>query len=146
MRFKSFTTRLSFSISIASVIIYGIIISYSTTNSYNKDIQTVEEELFLAANNFALEISEKLESPLFLSQTLSNIFASQLENNLSSLSRDNVNSMLKKMLTENSFFLGIGTVWEANAFDNKDDVFIGTEGHDKSGVLFHTGAETGRTN
>ena len=49
------------------------------------------------------------------------------------VTRDDVNSILKSVLNENPRFVGTYTCWEPNAFDGKDDQFKGKPGHDETG-------------
>jgi hypothetical protein len=44
-----------------------------------------------------------------------------------------MNAMLKNILSENPDFLGIWTIWEPNALDENDSMYIDTEGHDGTG-------------
>ncbi|MGQ9658570.1 MAG: methyl-accepting chemotaxis protein [Thermochromatium sp.] len=52
---------------------------------------------------------------------------------MSFYSRDDINYMLKSLLSENQEFLGIYTGWEPNAFDGRDADFANTPGTDASG-------------
>ena len=50
-----------------------------------------------------------------------------------SLSRDDVNALLRGMLVDNPSFVGTYTLWEPNAFDGRDVDHASTPGHDATG-------------
>lgn len=47
--------------------------------------------------------------------------------------REHANLLLKSVLNAHPEFAGVGSVWEANAFDQKDAEYVGKNGHDASG-------------
>jgi len=49
------------------------------------------------------------------------------------IDREQVNGLLKTILSENAKFIGIGTAWEPNAFDELDTGYANEPGHDDSG-------------
>jgi PAS domain S-box-containing protein len=49
------------------------------------------------------------------------------------MGRSQVNAMLKKIAEENPSFLATYTLWEPNAFDGFDNIYVGTEGTDETG-------------
>jgi methyl-accepting chemotaxis protein len=48
-------------------------------------------------------------------------------------SREVADQLIRSVLEAHPEFTGIGTVWEANAFDGKDSEYAGKPGHDASG-------------
>jgi len=83
------------------------------------------------AGQEAFSIKSFLELGVDSARTISGTFKGLKESNL--LTRENANAILKQVLIDNPFFVGVWTCWEPNAFDGKDKDFVNTEGHDSTG-------------
>jgi len=75
------------------------------------------------------EVEIALDSARTLSQTLSVVKSASGV----AMTRDEVNAILKRILEENSSFLGVYTCWEPDAFDGKDNIYKNKLYHDSTG-------------
>lgn len=83
------------------------------------------------AQNYANEIMAELEEPLVAARNTSYILEALV--NQGSSSRDEVNALMKNLLTNNTEFLGTWVIFEPNAFDGKDSEYANTDQHDVTG-------------
>jgi methyl-accepting chemotaxis protein len=87
----------------------------------------------------AVNIEAELEFALDTARTLAQAFqATKLKSNgevgdASTLTREEVNAILRNVLDQNPHFVGVYTLWEPNAFDGKDVEYANTEGSDAAG-------------
>ena len=132
MKFKSFKSKLVFSIGIASVLIFGFVIAYAATTSRRNATISAKNELHFLAEKYAMKIEAEIEIAMITSNTMASTFVSLKRNN-TTIDRAAVNNILTEILANQPSFLGTYTLWEPNAFDNKDNDFINTEGHDNTG-------------
>ncbi len=79
-------------------------------------------------------IANQIETKLETTRTLAKTFAAikNPENRLE-LSRTDVISMLRNILAQSNDVINLYTIWESNAFDGKDSLFINRPGYDKTG-------------
>ena len=123
------------------IVTAGIIILFSALSMRDEALQAREKALQQAkqiagevAGQHAQHVKALLEVPLdaarTLAQTLSGIHKTDVG---LELDREEVNGILRTVLEENPDFLGIGTCWEPNAFDNMDRGYRNAEGHDETG-------------
>lgn len=83
------------------------------------------------ALNQADDIAGRINVALFAARDLAaQLLALKTENKAE---RDQANLLLKSVLNAHPEFAGVGSVWEANAFDQKDSEYAGKPGHDASG-------------
>ncbi len=135
MKFKSFKTKLTLSISIAAIVIYGFIITYSVVSSRQAAKENAGSEMLLLAEKYGMEIVAEIEIALDATHTLASAFSALTFDTRENLGRDAINGILKQVLNDNPTFLGVCTLWEPNAFDGKDSSFVGKTGHDETGRL-----------
>ncbi|MBN2693870.1 Cache 3/Cache 2 fusion domain-containing protein, partial [bacterium] len=98
-------------------------------NSQKKDAYSKASEM---AFRYANEVKSQFEIPLSVAKEIAYIFKSFKDEN-KELSRDLVNQILKTSLDNNGDFLGVWSVWEANAIDSKDSEFKNILGSDQNG-------------
>ncbi|HEY9075471.1 MAG TPA: methyl-accepting chemotaxis protein [Anaerolineaceae bacterium] len=131
---RSLQAKLVLWVGLCLVMVGGLIIGYAAYTSYQEAVQTADEianaEAEIQANYVKAQVEVALDSARTLSQTLGAI---KTKDQPISLTREQVNGMLRQVLSGNPNFLGAYTLWEPNAFDGKDKEYVDKPGHDKTG-------------
>jgi len=115
-----------FMVTIALLIFYFTfnIRSIITENAYANNEQT--------AATLANQVDAEVEIALDAARTVSQIF-----DNYNHIDREKrrlfFNNVLENLLSDNANFLCIWTVWEPNALDSLDALYVDSVGHDKTG-------------
>jgi len=141
MKLKSLQLKIAFWAGICLLVTAAVIVAYSvTTMRHNAEI--AREEAINNAEQYAASIAKQhasyietelevaLDTARTLAQTLSGIHDEEVE---LEIGRDEVNGILKIVLTQNPQFVGVYTAWEPNAFDRMDLGYVNEEGHDETG-------------
>jgi methyl-accepting chemotaxis protein len=129
--------RMSIRLKIALIVTTMAIIGFALTISIiiYQAINVEKSTAFQLADDSARiagENTEKiLNNAMNNARALSWSFQSMKVSNQSS--RNLADNMLIKTLSENPEFVGTWTLWEPNAFDNKDSKYSNAKGHDFSG-------------
>ena len=142
---KSITTKLSLILGICILITITILVVYTSisrifendtvlTKTEDMTSKNTKKHLELNINKEAKKITNKIDIYSSITKSLATSFAtSKMTINNNSLTRENINLMLKNILKQNKELLGIYTLWEPNAFDGLDAQYINTKGHDNTG-------------
>lgn len=117
---------------LGSLLMGAFIIFYVATSVHNDALKREQINVLNVAKIEAGEIEIKLDKALDIARTLANALSVQV-NSSQKLTREQVNEILKALLIENANFTGVFTLWEPNAFDGEDSLYIGKEGHDSTG-------------
>ncbi len=119
------------------LIIAGIsitLIGYSTITGRQAAINEATKEALAITSSEARLIRADTEIPLNTARALAQALTSLKDpTNKTTLSRDQVNAILRQVLVKNPNFLGTYTLWEPNAFDGLDASFKNTDAHDETG-------------
>ena len=116
-----------------TVLLLSTILVYQSAVSLQETAgQAAELNLQTIGQNYGIQLSKKVNVALSSARTLANTLTAIPAGNIT-LSREEVNSIIKQILIENESFLGIYTLWEPNKFDGADAKFAGTTGHDETG-------------
>lgn len=111
-----------------------ILIVYSTITLRQTSIDDAQNEALAVAASHAQQIRAELDAPLLTARTMANALeAIKSPTNPTSMTRDQVNGMLRQVLSENPSYLGTYTLWEPNAFDGLDAEYQGKPAHDNTG-------------
>lgn len=121
---------LTFGLGIGLTVI--ILTTYSVYKTRNNSMETARAEAIFVAKQYAQEIEDEIELAIDVANTTAFTFASLKENKFQ-IDRDTANEILKKILKNNPTFLGIGAIWEPDAFDGLDYKYKNTTGHDDTG-------------
>jgi methyl-accepting chemotaxis protein len=108
----------------------SIIIGHKIEKAIENHISILATE---NAHHYAHITKNQFEIALSKAQTLASIFMTSLTDENFNLTRSQANSILKQNLQKEPQFLGIGLLFEQNAFDNKDTDFIGKPDADETG-------------
>lgn len=121
--------------SIASLIILRTIY----TNSYSQAITLAEE----TSKDYAKDIGGDID---VASATVNGIYNSiTFAKESGTVSRESIIEQLKVTLSKTPSIIGIGTLWEPNAFDGKDKEYINKEGYDATGRFIPYVSRAGST-
>lgn len=111
-----------------------VLVAYSIITSRQAAIASAQAEALSIADTQARQIRADTEIPLDAARTLAHALTAVKDpSTKSSLSRDDVNAILRQVLIENPSFLGTYTLWEPDAFDGLDEIYRGQETHDETG-------------
>ena len=112
----------------------AITIAYAAFSLRDTAINTAKQQAIAVASANAISVNEDIEVALNTARTLAQLLSTVKDTEHTiDLDRDQVMEMLRKILVENTQLVGVFTVWEPNAFDDKDAQFVNAEGHDQTG-------------
>ncbi|KQV43734.1 MULTISPECIES: methyl-accepting chemotaxis protein [unclassified Rhizobium] len=131
MLFKTATSRNIFSIVatglLATVVTAGTLFSISYSEVERRSIAEMNDAAQLTAADIQSDIAEGLQLVHALQSTFSAMELTGAAN------RTVADAIMKKMLEDNTFALGVWSGWEPNAFDGKDAEFANKPNHDATG-------------
>ncbi|MDM8519175.1 methyl-accepting chemotaxis protein [Anaerolineales bacterium HSG6] len=113
---------------ITAAIAFGI----AGYRSYWRAENVAESQAIAVAKLQAGVIKAEIEVALAAGRTLAQTLAVVKSQNVA-LSRDEVNAILKQLLADNPHFLGTYTLWEPDAFDGQDAVYVNQHPYDHTG-------------
>jgi len=131
---SSIRTKIAFWAGLGLTLVSLILISYSVITLRQRSIDNSTKEATAVAEAAAGAIRNQLDSPYLAAHTLALSLGAVKDTGIPvSLSRDEANAMLRRVLIENPSFLGTYTLWEPNAFDGLDDRYVRAVAHDNTG-------------
>lgn len=134
IRFRTLQGKLGILVSIGIFITILVLVTYASITTRRMAIKQATENAKAVANEYAIEIKEKLEIGLKSSRALSQMLSAVKDEEYPlKISRTEVNAMLRRLLIENEHFLGTYTLWEPNEFDGQDVKYINADKHDATG-------------
>jgi PAS domain S-box-containing protein len=143
----SIQSKITFWAGLSLVISTLILIAYSAINLRNNAVQNAQNEAIAIAQAQAINVENQLNPALTVADSLANSFAASKDPaTRTTLTREQANAILKKVLIENPQFLGTWTVWEPNAFDGQDKEFANTPLHDQTGRFIPYWVRSGEDN
>jgi len=130
----SIRTKITLWAGLCLALVALILIGYSVITLRQTSIDNSTREATAIAEANASSVEGSLNAPLVSARTLAYSLSAIKDSGIPiSLSRDEVNAMLRKTLIENPSFLGTYTLWEPNTFDGSDDRYIRAVAHDDTG-------------
>lgn len=131
---SSIRTKITLWAGLCLVLVSIILIGYSVITLRQATITNSTNEVIAVAEANAAAVRNQLDLPRFAARSLAQSLTAIKDPSISvSLSREEVNAMLRRILLENPSFVGTYTVWEPNAFDGNDAQYIKAAAHDSSG-------------
>ncbi|MFH1136708.1 MAG: methyl-accepting chemotaxis protein [Pseudomonadota bacterium] len=147
MRLKSIKQTIALWAGVCLLAAVAILTVYSTITLRNKSLETAEKEIQAAAQAQAMSVKAAIEVAQDAARTMAQVLTTVVdEDRKSNFTREQVNGMLQELLLKNPGFLGTYTLWEPNAFDGRDEQFVGRPGHDQTGryIPYFTRGADGR--
>jgi PAS domain S-box-containing protein len=133
-KYNTISFKVTLIVGVATFFLVGMLFSYSVYQLKNNALVSAKENAMAMARDYAGRLKATIETPLSSSRSLSNsLLAIKDEEITTTISREDVNGMLKNYLQSNPSILGTYTLWEPNAFDGKDSLYKNTVGHDHTG-------------
>ena len=132
-RFQRYGLRGKMLAAVLAMVILGFSVTIFVLSTQASRMQTATSDQYateLARNN-ASQISERLNQALYAGRHLAAELLGLKQRQMAS--REVADQLIRSVLEAHPEFTGIGTVWEANAFDGKDSEYAGKPGHDASG-------------
>lgn len=127
-------TKFMLSVSSSLLLVITILIVFAAFSLRKTALEDAAINAVIIAQAQAAHIRHNIEIALDAGRVLAqSLKAVKHPTNPISLSRDQVNAMLKQVLEDNPEFLGTYTLWEPNAFDKQDEKYVNTKGHDNTG-------------
>jgi methyl-accepting chemotaxis protein len=105
-----------------------IIVAYGAMSLRSTAIEMAENRAVAVARSDAGAIQAEIEGALNAARTLA-----QTLSVVKSLTRSEVNAMLRELVLSNQHFAGTFTLWEPNAFDGQDAQYAEREPYDETG-------------
>jgi methyl-accepting chemotaxis protein len=136
LRWRDLNLQAKFMISVSNslLLVATILIVFAAFSLRKKALEDAAVNAVIIAQAQAAQIQNNIEFALDAGRTLAHsLKAVKRPTDPISLSRAQVNAMLKQVLEDNPEFLGTYTLWEPNAFDNLDIKYVNTKGHDETG-------------
>jgi PAS domain S-box-containing protein len=131
---SSIRTKITLWAGLCLVLVSIILIGYSVITLRQATITNSTNEVIAVAEANAAAVRNQLDLPRFAARSLAQSLTAIKDPSIPvSLSREEVNAMLRRILLENPSFVGTYTVWEPNAFDGNDTQYIKAAAHDSSG-------------
>ncbi len=132
IQFKSIRVRILLLAGICLVLISVVLGSFATIRISAVAKEGARNMANDRAAAFANRVDAQLDAAMNSAKTLGSVFTAK---QLRSLSLDRADGMgiMRQILEDNPDLLGVWTVWEPNAYDNKDARFVDQVYHDSTG-------------
>jgi len=108
-------------------------ISFVTMNARELTKSQALREAQEIANRYSNVVKSEIETALDAARTLANAFEGIKASGEILPSRPIFDAMLKQVLEKNTNFMGVWSVWEPNALDGQDAMFVNEWGYDETG-------------
>ncbi|BBB70011.1 hypothetical protein UNDYM_5758 [Undibacterium sp. YM2] len=110
---------------------FAVTISLLTRQAGSMQQESAQQYAKQLAINNAGKVAERINLALHAARSLALELAAMQASGKAD--RANADLLLKSVLEGHPEFTGVGTIWEANAFDGNDGEYAGKEGHDATG-------------
>jgi putative methionine-R-sulfoxide reductase with GAF domain len=131
---SSIRTKITFWTGLSLVLVSLTLIAYSVITLRQNSIDNSTNAALAIAEAKANSIKSQLDAPYFAARTLAASLGAIKDPGIPiSLTRDEANGMIRRVLLENPSFLGTYTLWEPNAFDGLDARYVRAVAHDETG-------------
>ncbi len=128
---SSVANRLMLGVALIALAAFGLTAAISYWKSSRALLDTSKAQLENLASLEAQRVSTELTGAYDTAQTLANAIA--LQRSQGQLTRPAAAALLRGQLQAHPEWVGLGTLWEPNAFDGKDAEHVGDEAHDATG-------------
>ncbi|SKA89777.1 methyl-accepting chemotaxis sensory transducer with Cache sensor [Paucidesulfovibrio gracilis DSM 16080] len=105
---------------------------FASLSMFDQQVQGSRDQAMSIAKEYASRVESELLAPLNMAQSLADAFAAIKEDNLAT-SREEVSRMLRSVLQRHPELQGVYTLWEPDAFDGQDQMFVNAPAHDETG-------------
>ena len=130
-RGASLAYRLMLGTAVVALLCFGLTAAISYWQSSSALTASAQATMQNAARYQAEQIGSELGQALTTGKSVATTLLVQRANN--SIDRDTAAAVVHDQLQDHPEWVGMGTLWEAQAFDAKDSAFVSAKGHDASG-------------
>ena len=116
------------------LLLSAVLVTYSSLSARQTAIQNGQDDALQHASTFAGTVRSEVSIPLDTARALAQSLSAVKDPYSGvTLTRQQVDGMLRQVLADNPGYLGTYTLWEPNAFDGLDSEFRNTERSDETG-------------
>jgi methyl-accepting chemotaxis protein len=135
IQIRSIQVRIALWTGLCLFLASAFMITYAAVELRGAIIAAAEKQAIEVAESNARIASRTLNEALFTARTLAHALAAveRTSDTDDDFSREQVNLMLRRLIIENPQFTGIYTIWEPDAFDDRDAEFAGESSYGPSG-------------
>lgn len=139
--FRSIKAKITLWSAVCLTVTGGIIVTFSVNDLKHFSDQGAQNSALGVARGEASRLSTEFECALVAARTMAEMLTAAVSNPEQfmatraevSISRVDVNGILRAVLERNPHFTAVYTCWEPNAFDGRDAEYVNAPGHDQSG-------------
>ena len=135
LSFKSIQTKILFWSCLCLLFTVGILVAYNVNRSRNLALVQAERRIQETGEGVVTSLESTMLRTWTVLKDLETLFETVAENDDLEISRDAVREILKQSLSKTQGLAALSTVWVKDAFDELDEAFGGSPGHDASGRL-----------
>jgi len=128
---RSIATRVMAGTAVLALLAFGVAATASYLRSSESLLAAARTSMDGLANLEAERISGELTGAFDTNEALANALLAQRAGE--GIDRAAASAVFKRQLEAHPEWVGVGTLWEPDAFDGKDADFVGSEGHDDTG-------------
>ena len=136
MKFRSLKTQMLVNILGVSLLVFAITILTITLLNRQNAVKTANDMSVLKSSETATKIKLFLEGPMKTTANLRSLFLSQRK--IGNKYRESYKALIKTTLETNPFYLAVWSMWETNALDDNDSVYLSSEEYDEEGRFNYT--------
>lgn len=120
--------------SFSLILVACVIILFSAFATYQSSVAGAEHELHIIAESEAAKVINILNEPMHSAEVLAEVLLGPYETG-KPLSREEVDKSIGRMIQGHPLYNGVYTMWEADAYDQADSRYAGTNGFGSSGRM-----------
>lgn len=125
-------TRMLMSICSVVLLSFLVTVAYVAISAGNMAEEEAKKNAREMAYRYGGQISIEIDKALLSARTLAFAFGGAKESG-QPITRELLSEQIHRVAAENTGFLGVWNIWEANALDGKDSEYVGKPGHDTTG-------------
>ncbi len=129
MKTNLFKTRIIIFTAIVFVVSLTIIVTYNAMSRVSDETQNAVKNSALITEDLRENLKEKIDYTFDALRVLNDVIIATQKK----LDRTTANQSFTRILKNNPDFMTLWTLWEPNAFDQKDKEFVNKVGHDQTG-------------
>ncbi|WOB28376.1 MULTISPECIES: methyl-accepting chemotaxis protein [Xanthomonas] len=135
--------RLMFGTAVIASLCFGLTAAISYWQSSRALIASAQTTMQSVARFQAEQVGNELGQAFVAGQSVASALLAQRAHG--GISRDAAAAIVHDQLQDHPEWVGMGTLWEPQAFDGKDDAYVGAKGHDSTGRFMTYWAYNGQT-
>ncbi|EGD08261.1 methyl-accepting chemotaxis protein [Xanthomonas vesicatoria] len=135
--------RLMLGTAVIASLCFGLTAAISYWQSSRALIASAQTTMQSVARFQAEQVSNELGQAFVAGQSVANALLAQRAHG--GISRDAAAAIVHHQLQNHPEWVGMGTLWEPQAFDGKDSAYVGAEGHDSTGRFMTYWAYNGQS-